>query len=57
MKDSAAALLATGFVLYSLIALLSVQHNQDSMSSPLVSNQERISEVGLRVAFNLYRHR
>jgi hypothetical protein len=57
MKDSAAALLATGFVLSSLIALLSVQHNQDSMSSPLVSNQERISEVGLRVAFNLYRHR
>ena len=57
MKDSAAALLATGFVLYSLIALLSVEHNQDSMSSPSVSNQEKISEVGLRVAFHLYRHR
>ncbi len=55
MKDSAAALLATGFVLYSLIALLSVQYSQDSLSSPLVSNQERISEVGLPVAFHLYR--
>jgi hypothetical protein len=57
MKHSAAAFLATGFVLYSLIALLSVQHSQDSLSSPLVSNQERISEVGLQVAFHLYRHR
>jgi hypothetical protein len=57
MKDSAAILLATGFVLYSLIALLSVEHNQDSMSSPSVSNQEKISEAGLRVAFHLYRHR
>jgi hypothetical protein len=51
MKDFTAALLAISFVLYSLIALLSVDLNQDSTSSPLVSNQERISELGLRVAF------
>ena len=51
MRDITAALLAIGFVLYSLIALLSVDLNQDSTSSPLVSNQERISEVGLRAAF------
>jgi hypothetical protein len=51
MKDIKAALLAIVFVLYSLIALLSVDLNQDSTSSPLVSNQERISELGLRVAF------
>jgi hypothetical protein len=51
MRDITAALLAIGFVLYSLIALLSVDLNQDSTSSPLVSNQERISELGLRVAF------
>ena len=51
MKEITAALLATVFVLYSLIALLSVELNQDSTSSPLVSNQERISEVGLRFAF------
>ena len=50
MKEITAALLATVFVLYSLIALLSVELNQDSTSSPLVSNQERISEVGLRFA-------
>jgi hypothetical protein len=51
MKDITAALLAIVFVLYSLIALLSVELNRDSTSSPLVSNQERISELGLRVAF------
>ena len=51
MKDITAALLAIGFVLYSLIALLSVERNQDSTSSPLVSNQEKISDLGLRVSF------
>ena len=51
MKDFTAALLAIVFVLYSLIALLSVERNQDSTSSPLVRNQEKISELGLRVAF------
>jgi hypothetical protein len=51
MKNITAALLAIVFVLYSLIALLSVERNQDSTSSPLVSNQERVSELGLRVAF------
>jgi len=51
MKDITAALLAIGFVLCLLIALLSVERNQNSTSSPLVSNQERISELGLRVAF------
>ena len=51
MKDITTALLAIVFVLYSLIALLSVELNQDSTSSPLLSNQERISEVGLRFAF------
>ena len=50
-KDITAALLAIVFVLYSLIALVSVERNQDSTSSPLVSNQERVSELGLRVAF------
>lgn len=51
MKNITAALLATVFVLYSLIALLSVERNRDSTSSLLVSNQQRISELGLRVAF------
>jgi hypothetical protein len=52
MKDITGALLAIVFALYSLIALLSVDLNQDSISSPSVSNQERISEIGLRVAFH-----
>ena len=51
MEDITAALLAMGFVPYLLIALVSVERNRDSTSSPLVSNQERISELGLRVAF------
>jgi hypothetical protein len=51
MKHITAALFAIGFVLYSLIALFSVEHNQDSTSSPQAGNQERISELGLRVAF------
>jgi len=51
MKEITAALLATVFVLYALIVLLSVELNPDSTSSPLVNNQERISDVGLRFAF------
>ena len=51
MKENTAALLATVFALYSLIALLSVERNRESTSSPLV-NQARISDVGLRVAFH-----
>jgi hypothetical protein len=51
MKDITTALLAIVFVLYSLIALLSVELNQDRTSSPSVINQERISDIGLRFAF------
>ena len=51
MKDITAPLLAIAFVLYILIALISVEFNPDSTSSPLVSNEERISDVGLRFAF------
>jgi hypothetical protein len=51
MKDITAVVLATVFVLYSLIVLLSVELNPDSASSPSIHNQERISDVGLRFAF------
>jgi hypothetical protein len=51
MKEITAALLAIVFVLYSLIVLLSAEINPDGTSSPVISNQERISEVGLRFAF------
>jgi hypothetical protein len=52
MTNIAAPLLAIVFVLYSLIVLISVDLNPDSTSSPSVSNQERISDVGLRFALN-----
>ena len=50
MKDITTTLLAI-FVLYALIVLLSVEITPDGTGSPSVSNQERISEVGLRFAF------
>ena len=51
MKHITAVLLAIGFALYSLITLLSVERHRDSTSSSLISNQERLSELGLRVVF------
>ena len=57
MNDITAGLLAIVLVLYSLVALLSVELHQDSTSSRLVNNEERISELGLRDAFHLYRSR
>ena len=40
-----AALLASVFVLYSLVILLSADFNRDNAGSPLFSNQERISDI------------
>jgi hypothetical protein len=57
MNHITAALLAIVLVLYSLVALLSVELHQDSTSSRLVNNEERISELGLRDGFHLYRSR
>ena len=57
MNDITAALLAIVLVLYSLVALLSVELRQDSTSTRLVNNEERISELGLRDAFHVYRSR
>ncbi len=50
MKDITTTLLAI-FVLYAVIVLLSVEITPDGTRSPLVSNQERISDIGLRFAF------
>jgi hypothetical protein len=57
MKDITASLLAIVLVLYTLVALLSVELHQDSASSRLVNNEERISELGLRDVFHQYRSR
>ena len=51
MKDITAPFLAIAFVLYILIALISLEVNPDSTSSSLVSNKERISDAGIRFAF------
>jgi hypothetical protein len=51
MKEITAVLLATLFVLYSLMVLVSVELSPDSNNSPLINNEERISDVGLRFAF------
>jgi hypothetical protein len=46
-----AALLASVFVLFSLVTLLLADLNRNNESSLLLSNQERISDIGLRTAF------
>jgi hypothetical protein len=51
MKEITGVLLATLFVLYSLMVLVSVELSPDSNNSPPVNNEERISDVGLRFAF------
>ena len=57
MNDITTALLKIVLVLYALVALLSAELHQDSTSSRLVNNEERISELGLRDAFHLHRSR
>ena len=44
-------LLASIFVLYCLIALLSVKLDEDSVHSPVAGTSERLSDVGLRLVF------
>jgi hypothetical protein len=51
MKDIVTMLLASGLVLFSLIALLSAANTLDRTSSALHNDQQRVSEVGLRLAF------
>ena len=52
MKDIIHVLLATGLILYVLIALLSLDHNRENQRSSLVNSEERVSDVGLRVALH-----
>jgi hypothetical protein len=51
MKDIAAIFLASVFVLFSLIVLLSAAGNPDRTSSALDNNQQRVSDLGLRFVF------
>jgi len=50
-EEFMAALLAFVFVLFSLATLLSGDFKWNNASSPLFSNQERISDIGLCTAF------
>ena len=44
--DIAPAIVATGLVVYALVALLSVELKSDDMSAPELNSEERIADVG-----------
>ena len=48
MKDISTILLASAFVLFSLIVLLSAARTPDRTSSTLNNDQQRVSDLGLR---------
>jgi hypothetical protein len=50
MKDISTVLLASVFVLFSLLALLSAARSPDHTSSTLHDDQQRVSDLGLRFA-------
>src|SRR4029453_18337614 len=51
MKDILTIFLASVFVLFSLIVLLSAASTSDRTSSTLDNDQQRVSDLGLRFAF------
>ena len=51
MKDISTILLASVFVLFSLIVLLSAASTSDRTSSTLDNDQQKVSDLGLRFAF------
>jgi hypothetical protein len=54
MKDILGTLMAALFVTLSLITLLTAEHNCEPSNESVVSNAERVSDLGLRLA--LKRH-
>jgi hypothetical protein len=50
MKDILSTLMAALLVMLSLITLLTAEHNWEPSNEPLVSNPERVSDLGLRLA-------
>jgi len=52
MKDISTMLLAIVLVVFSLVSLLTAERSWETTASVMTSNQERVSEVGLRIAFN-----
>jgi len=51
MKDITRTLLAISLVLYALIALLSMDRFRDNARSSPVDQEQRVSDVGLRVGW------
>ena len=51
MKDIAATLFATLIVVLSLISLLTAERSWETTRGAVVSNPERVSDLGLRFAF------
>jgi hypothetical protein len=49
MKDILGTLMAALLVMLSLITLLTAEHNWEASNEPVVSNPERISDLGLRL--------
>jgi hypothetical protein len=49
MKDILGTLMAALLVMLSLITLLTAEHNWEPSNEPVVSNPERISDLGLRL--------
>jgi hypothetical protein len=52
MKDISTMLLAIVLVAVSLISLLTANRSREATNSALTHNQERVSDLGLRFAFN-----
>jgi hypothetical protein len=52
MKDITPVLLAACLILYTLIALLSFDRSRENQPPSPVNSEERVSDVGLRVAWH-----
>jgi hypothetical protein len=50
MKDILGTLMATLLVMLALITLLTAEQNWEPSNEPVVSNPERVSDLGLRLA-------
>lgn len=50
MKDILGTLMAALLVILSLITLLRAEHNWEPSNEPVLSNTERVSDLGLRLA-------
>ena len=51
MKDILAVLLAGLFVVMSLMSLLSAERADEATRAVTTNNQERVSDLGLRITF------